>query len=139
MTLKTGQTLSHYRIVGRIGAGGMGEVYRAEDTRLGRHVALKVLPEEMASDPARLSRFQREARTVASLSHPNIVTLFSVEEDGGTHFLTMELVEGRPLSERIPPEGRRSTGCSRRRSRSRRPSRPPTSAGSRTGTSSRPM
>ncbi len=83
----------------------MGEVYRATDNRLGREVALKVLPEAMASDPSRLARFQQEARAVAALSHPHIVTLFSVERDGDVHFLTMELVRGQPLDRAIPDEG----------------------------------
>jgi serine/threonine protein kinase len=100
-----GQTISHYRILKKIGAGGMGEVYRATDTKLGRDVALKVLPAEMARDADRLARFQREARSVAALNHPHIVTLHSVEEAGGVHFLTMELVEGRSLQECIPPSG----------------------------------
>ena len=100
LDLLTG-TLSHYQIVARIGAGGMGEVYRATDTKLGRDVALKVLPAEMSRDPDRLARFQREARTVAALNHPHIVTIFSVEESGGIHFLTMELVEGQSLDQGI--------------------------------------
>jgi TolB-like protein/Tfp pilus assembly protein PilF len=83
----------------------MGEVYRATDTKLGRDVALKVLPAEMAGDPERLGRFQREARAVAALNHPHIVTLFSVEEADGVHFLTMELVEGQPLDRLIPASG----------------------------------
>jgi non-specific serine/threonine protein kinase len=83
----------------------MGEVYRATDTKLGRDVALKVLPPEMASDPERLARFQREARAVAALNHPHIVTLYSVEEADGVHFLTMELVEGKSLDQRIPEGG----------------------------------
>ena len=83
----------------------MGEVYLAEDTKLGREVAIKVLPTEMAADPTRLERFQREARAVAALNHPNIVTIYSVEEAGGTHFLAMELVEGHTLSEEIPAGG----------------------------------
>jgi serine/threonine protein kinase/thioredoxin-like negative regulator of GroEL len=92
-----GQTLAHYRITGAIGVGGMGAVYRAIDTKLGREVALKVLPPAMAADPDRLQRFRREARAVAALNHPHIVTLYSVEEVDGTHFLTMELVEGQTL------------------------------------------
>ena len=100
-----GSTLGHYRIVEKIGEGGMGEVYRATDTKLGREVAFKVLPEEMASDPEWFSRFQREAKTVAALNHPNIVTLFSVEEADGTHFLTMELVEGKALKDLLPAGG----------------------------------
>jgi serine/threonine protein kinase len=97
--------LSHYRITAAIGAGGMGEVYRATDTKLGRDVALKVLPAEMARDPERLARFQREARAVAALNHPQIVTLYSVEEAEGVHFLTMELIEGQSLEHRIRAGG----------------------------------
>jgi serine/threonine protein kinase len=100
-----GTTLSHYRITDRIGAGGMGEVYRATDTKLERDVALKVLPPQMASDPEQLQRFRREAKTVAALNHPHIVTIFSVEEDAGTHFLTMELVEGRGLDRVLASDG----------------------------------
>jgi non-specific serine/threonine protein kinase len=92
-----GRTLAHYRITAAVGAGGMGEVYRATDTRLGRDVAVKVLPAEMASDAERLERFRREARAIAALNHPNIVTIYSVEEADGVHFLTMELVDGQPL------------------------------------------
>lgn len=100
-----GTTLTHYRITAAIGAGGMGEVYRATDTKLGRDVALKVLPPDVARDPERLARFQREARAVAALNHPHIVTIFSVEESDGVHFLTMELVEGQTLDRRIPNGG----------------------------------
>ena len=100
-----GSTLFHYRIVDRLGSGGMGEVYLAEDERLGRRVALKVLPPELAGHPERLARFRREARTVASLNHPNIVTLHSIEDEQGLHFLTMELVEGGTLVDRIVPGG----------------------------------
>jgi eukaryotic-like serine/threonine-protein kinase len=100
-----GQTVSHYRILDKIGAGGMGEVYRATDTKLGRNVALKVLPADMARDPDRLARFEREARSVAALNHPHIVTLHSVEEAEGVHFLTMELVEGQSLDHCIPEGG----------------------------------
>jgi TolB-like protein/tetratricopeptide (TPR) repeat protein len=104
MTL-TGHTLAHYRITAAIGAGGMGEVYRATDTKLGREVALKVLPAEMASSPERLERFQREAKALAALDHPGIVTVHSVEEADGVHFLTMQLVDGRSLDQLIPGEG----------------------------------
>jgi predicted ATPase len=100
-----GQTLAHYRITAAIGAGGMGEVYRATDTKLGRDVALKVLPAEMASSPERLERFQREAKALAALDHPGIVTVYSVEEADGVHFLTMQLVEGQPLDKLIPEGG----------------------------------
>jgi eukaryotic-like serine/threonine-protein kinase len=94
-----------YRFTAPIGAGGMGEVYRATDTKLGRDVALKVLPAEMAHDPERLASFQREARAVAALNHPHIVTVFSIEEANGVHFLTMELVEGHSLERLIPKAG----------------------------------
>jgi len=95
------RTLGHYRITAAIGAGGMGEVYRAADGKLGRDVALKVLPAAMAGDSEYLARFQREARAVAALNHPHIVTIYSVEEVGGVHFLTMELIEGRSLKQLI--------------------------------------
>src|SRR5664280_1758555 len=100
-----GRTLSHYRITASIGAGGMGEVYRATDINLGRDVALKVLPPDVARDHERLVRFKREARAVAALNHPYIVTIFSVEEVDAVHFLTMALVEGKPLDSVIPPSG----------------------------------
>jgi serine/threonine protein kinase len=100
-----GRTLSHYRINAAVGAGGMGEVYRATDMKLGREVALKVLPPNVASDSDRLARFQREAHTIAALNHPNIVTLFSVEESEGIHFLTMELVTGQRLDRLIAADG----------------------------------
>src|SRR5580704_12335801 len=104
-SILSGQSVSHYRILDKIGAGGMGEVYRATDTKLGRDVALKVLPHDVANDPERLSRFQREARAVAALNHPNVVTLYSVEECDGRHFLTMELIEGQSLDRIIPANG----------------------------------
>ena len=100
-----GQALAHYRITAAIGAGGMGEVYRATDTKLGRDVALKVLPSEMASSPERLERFRREAKALAALDHPGIVTVYSVEEAEAVHFLTMQLVEGQPLDKLIPDGG----------------------------------
>jgi Tol biopolymer transport system component len=100
-----GETLNHYRILEKLGSGGMGEVYLAEDTRLNRKVALKVLPARMASDPERRERFEREAQAVAALNHPNIVTIHSVEESGGIHYITMELIRGRTLSELIPAKG----------------------------------
>src|SRR5678809_266047 len=105
MPLTPGTRLATYEIVAPLGAGGMGEVYRARDTRLGRDVAIKVLPTTVASSPEDLARFEREAKTVAGLNHPNIVVLHSIEEAGGTRFLTMELVEGRSLSELIAPGG----------------------------------
>lgn len=100
-----GRKLSHYRITAELGAGGMGEVYLAEDEKLERQVALKLLPEELAGDPDRLGRFEREAKALAALDHPNIVTVFSVEEAEGLHFLTMAYVDGRSLQELIPPSG----------------------------------
>ncbi len=100
-----GQSISRYRILRRLGAGGMGEVYEAEDTELRRKVAVKILPKDLAAKPETLDRFKREARAVAALNHPNIVTIHSVEQSGDTHFLTMELVEGRPLGDLIPPGG----------------------------------
>jgi non-specific serine/threonine protein kinase len=105
MTMRPGRILSHYRLVNEIGQGGMGVVFKAFDESLGRHVALKTLPADLASDAERLRRFQREARAVAALNHPNIVTIHSVEEAEGIHFLTMELVEGRTLDDLIPRGG----------------------------------
>src|SRR6185436_16083387 len=105
MTLTTGVRLGTYEILGPLGAGGMGEVYRAKDLRLGREIAIKVLPAELASNHDRIARFEREARTVAGLNHPNIVTLFSVEDEDDLRFLTMELVEGETLSTFVSPGG----------------------------------
>src|SRR4051794_27546225 len=92
--LAPGARLNRYRILRTLGAGGMGEVYEAEDTRLKRRIALKILPDAIASDPARLARFEKEAQAIAALNHPNIVIIHSVEDDGERRFLTMELVEG---------------------------------------------
>jgi eukaryotic-like serine/threonine-protein kinase len=100
-----GTSLLHYRILRPLGSGGMGEVYAALDTKLNRTVALKILPASLAGDAERLARFQREAQAVAALNHPHVVTVFAVEEDAGTHFLTMELVEGSTLTLRIKPGG----------------------------------
>ena len=105
MSLASGSRIGLYETRGSIGSGGMGEVYRAHDPRLGRDVALKVLPEAMAKDPEGLERFTREARAVAALNHPHIVTLFSTEEAGGVRFMTMELIEGRTLDQMIPTSG----------------------------------
>jgi serine/threonine protein kinase len=105
MPLASGTRLAVYEIQAPIGAGGMGEVYRATDTKLGRGVAVKILPAETAQDPDRLARFHREARAVATLNHPNVVTLYSVEECDGVHFLTMELIEGQPLDHLISANG----------------------------------
>ena len=100
-----GKSLGQYEIVSLIGEGGMGEVYAARDTRLGRMVALKTLPPSMSNVPGRRTRFEREAKAVAALSHPNIVTLYSIEEIEGLHFLTMELVEGTSLRQLVPDHG----------------------------------
>ena len=105
MPLAPGTQLGSYEILSSLGAGGMGEVYRATDTKLGRDVALKVLPPDMAQDSERLSRFRREAKILAQLDHPNIVTIYSVEESAGTQFLTMQLVQGRPLDHVIDRTG----------------------------------
>ena len=96
-----GQTLSHYRVTAALGAGGMGEVYRATDTNLHRDVAIKVLPPEVVQDPERLSRFKREAHLLASLNHPNIAAIYGLEEADGKPFLALELVEGEDLKERL--------------------------------------
>ena len=105
MLLTPGTRLGTYEILAPLGAGGMGEVYRAKDLRLGREIALKVLPADMNASAERLARFEREARAVAGLNHPNIVTLFSVEDDGDVRFLTMELVEGQSLEHLLAPGG----------------------------------
>ena len=105
LQLSPGTTLGQYRVEVLIGAGGMGEVYRAKDPRLGRDVAIKILPPDVAGDAERLRRFEQEARAVAALNHPNIVTIYSVEAAGDLRFLTMELIEGKPLTEMIPRHG----------------------------------
>ncbi len=100
-----GQTLAHYKILEKIGSGGMGDVYLAEDTKLDRKIALKVLPPELAESEERRARFKREAKAIAALDHPNIVQVFSVEEADGIHFITMQFVHGKTLTELLPKNG----------------------------------
>ena len=101
MALTPGQRIGVYEVIGPLGAGGMGEVYRARDTRLGRDVALKILPPMFASDADRLARFEREAQVLASLNHPHIAAIHGFEESGGERALVLELVEGDTLADRI--------------------------------------
>ena len=101
MALEAGTRLGHYEVLSSLGAGGMGEVYRAKDTKLGREVAIKLLLEDVSQDAERLARFEREARVLASLNHSNIASLHAFERDGDTNFLVMEVVDGETLAERI--------------------------------------
>jgi serine/threonine protein kinase/Flp pilus assembly protein TadD len=99
------RTISHYRILDKLGSGGMGEVYLAEDTRLGRKLALKLLPADFTRDPDRVARFEQEARAASALNHPNIITIYEVGEHEGAHFIATEFIEGRTLRQLLPPGG----------------------------------
>src|SRR5262245_14366082 len=101
MALNAGSKIGRYEVLSSLGAGGMGEVYRARDTRLNRDAAIKILPEIFARDPERIARFEREAQILASLNHPNIAQIYGIEETGETCGLAMELVDGEDLTVRI--------------------------------------
>jgi serine/threonine protein kinase len=104
MALTSGTKLGPYEIQAALGAGGMGEVYRARDTRLGRDIAVKVLPESFAGDADRLQRFEQEARVLGTLSHPNLLAIYDVGTQGGIHYLVSEYLEGETLRERMSAE-----------------------------------
>src|SRR5215469_14445096 len=99
MPLAPGSRLGPYEVVGSLGSGGMGEVWRARDTRLGREVAIKILPADVASDPGRLKRFEKEARSASALNHPNIVTIYDIGSLDSIHWIAMERVDGKTLRE----------------------------------------
>ena len=135
MALQAGQRLGSFEVLAPLGAGGMGEVYRARDTRLGREVALKVLPESLGSTRRGSSRFEQEARAASALNHPNIVTIYEIGRDGDTTFIAMELVDGRTLREtsRLGLDAD-AQGCSTSPRRSPKGSRRRTPPGSCTAT-----
>ncbi len=138
----TGQSIGGYRLEALLGAGGMGEVYRSHDAKLGRDVAIKILPPAFTRHPDRLARFEREARMLAALNHPNICAIYGFEEADGVRFLVLELVEGDTLAQQLAHEAsrhRRAAGCRSHRSwlsrgRSPRPSKSRTKKGSSTAT-----
>src|SRR5438132_8154049 len=101
MALMTGTKLGRYEIRAQLGAGGMGEVYLAHDTRLDRKVALKILPDDVAADPDRMERFAQEARTASGLNHPNIITIYEIDQSGSTSFIATEFIEGATLRDRL--------------------------------------
>ena len=136
MSLDSGSQLGSYEILAPLGAGGMGEVYRARDTKLGREVAIKVLPSQLAEGAERLERFEREAKALAALNHPHVATLYGMERHDGVPFLAMELVEGPTLADRIAQGPMSPRRCASSSGRSPRDSRPPTSAASCTAISS---
>ena len=126
MSLSPGARLGPYEITAAIGSGGMGEVYRARDSKLSRDVAIKIMPASVAGDPDRLARFEREAQAVASLSHPNIVAIFEFGAHEGQPFVVMELLEGETLRERLTSPDACPQGHRHRRPRSPAASRPRT-------------
>ena len=139
MPLESGQDLLHYRLVEKIGEGGMGLVWKAVDTTLDREVAVKILPDAFAADPDRVSRFEREAKLLASLNHPNIATIHGFHQLSGVMFLAMELVEGQDLAQKTRRRARCrwSRRCGFASTDRRRACRRPTTTASSTATSSR--